>query len=97
MKLLDPILISTFSTILFAELGDKTQLATVAISGKSDKPIAVFIGSSSALVIACLIGTLAGGSISTYIPSYILKLVAAIGFLYIGVSLLLSAYRSQET
>ena len=44
------LLISTFVTVFLAELGDKTQLATVAISGTSDRPVAEFIGSSSALV-----------------------------------------------
>ena len=52
------LLISTFVTVFLAELGDKTQLATVAISGTSDRPLAVFIGSSSALVLASLIGAL---------------------------------------
>ena len=58
------LLISTFVTVFLAELGDKTQLATVAISGTSDRPLAVFIGSSSALVLASLIGALAGGSVN---------------------------------
>ena len=43
-----PLLISTFLTVFLAELGDKTQLATVAISGTSNRPLAVFLGSSSA-------------------------------------------------
>ncbi|PTT90885.1 hypothetical protein DBR45_55745, partial [Pseudomonas sp. HMWF031] len=57
------LLLSTFVTVFLAELGDKTQLATVAISGTSDRPLAVFLGSSSALVIASLIGAVAGGSL----------------------------------
>ena len=89
--------ITTFSAVFIAELGDKTQIASLAISGTSKRPLAVFLGSSSALVIACLIGTLAGGSISTYIPSYVLKLIAAIGFLYIGLTILISAYRGKAT
>ena len=67
------LLLSTFSTVFLAELGDKTQLATLALSSTSKKPIAVFLGSSLALVLACLIGTLAGGSISNLIPSYVIK------------------------
>ena len=55
------LLLSTFVTVFLAELGDKTQLATVAISGTSNRPLAVFIGSSSALVLASLIGAIAGG------------------------------------
>ena len=49
------LLISTFLTVFLAELGDKTQLATVALSGTSDRPLAVFLGSSCALVLASLI------------------------------------------
>ena len=44
-----PLLLSTFLTVFLAELGDKTQLATVALSGTSSRPLAVFLGSSSAL------------------------------------------------
>ena len=54
------LLISTFLTVFLAELGDKTQLATVALSGTSDRPLAVFLGSSSALVLASLLGAMAG-------------------------------------
>ena len=73
------LLLSTFVTVFLAELGDKTQLATVALSGTSDRPLAVFLGSSSALVLASLIGALAGGSIATLIPTDLLQLAAAIG------------------
>ena len=84
-----PLLISTFVTVFLAELGDKTQLATVAISGTSDRPLAVFLGSSSALVLASLIGAVAGGSLSTVIPAEWLQLIAATGFLVIGGRLLM--------
>ena len=83
-----PILASTFLTVFLAELGDKTQLATVAISGSSNKPLAVFLGSSSALVLASLIGALAGGSISSILPEAMLKLIAALGFILIGLRFL---------
>ena len=83
------LLISTFLTVFLAELGDKTQLATVALSGTSDRPLAVFLGSSSALVLASLLGAMAGGSIASLIPTEWLQLVAAVGFLIIGSHLLL--------
>ena len=83
------LLISTFLTVFLAELGDKTQLATVALSGTSDRPLAVFLGSSSALVLASLLGAMAGGSIANLIPTEWLQLVAAVGFLIIGSQLLL--------
>ena len=83
------LLISTFLTVFLAELGDKTQLATVALSGTSGRPLAVFLGSSSALVLASLLGAMAGGSIASLIPTEWLQLVAAVGFLIIGFQLLL--------
>ncbi len=90
------LLLSTFVTVFLAELGDKTQLATVALSGTSDRPFAVFLGSSSALVLASLIGALAGGSMSTVIPSDLLQLAASIGFLIIGARLLLPLWGTKE-
>ena len=83
-----PLFLTTFTTIFLAELGDKTQLATVALSGTSNNPISVFIGSASALVLASLLGVLAGGSFAAIIPSNLLKMLAALGFLFIGIKLL---------
>ena len=88
------LLISTFVTVFLAELGDKTQLATVAISGTSDRPLAVFLGSSSALVLASLIGAVAGGSLSAVIPAYWLQLIASTGFLVIGGRLLMPMFQA---
>ena len=87
------LLLSTFVTVFLAELGDKTQLATVALSGTSNRPVAVFIGSSSALVLASLLGALAGGSMATLIPTEWLQLAASLGFLVIGVRLILPVIR----
>ena len=70
--------LTTFTTVFLAELGDKTQLATVAISGNSNKPLAVFLGSASALVFASLLGGIAGGSLATVIPTNVLKMLAAL-------------------
>jgi len=88
------LLISTFVTVFLAELGDKTQLATVAISGTSDRPLAVFLGSSSALVLASLIGAVAGGSLSAVIPADWLQLIASTGFLVIGGRLLMPMFQA---
>ena len=86
------LLLSTFLTVFIAELGDKTQLATLTISGTSNKPLAVFLGSSSALVFASLLGALTGGSISSFLPEIILKSIASITFLVIGIRLLISSF-----
>ena len=90
------LLLSTFITVFIAELGDKTQLATLTISGTSDKPLAVFLGSSSALVFASLLGALTGGSISTFIPEVILKSIASITFLIIGIKLFINSITSNK-
>jgi putative Ca2+/H+ antiporter (TMEM165/GDT1 family) len=85
------LLASTFVTVFLAELGDKTQLAIVTISGTSSRPGAVFAGSSAALVLARLLGAGAGGSLSAVIPADALQLAASVGFLVIGTRLLLKA------
>jgi putative Ca2+/H+ antiporter (TMEM165/GDT1 family) len=86
---------STFATVFLAELGDKTQLAIVSISGTSSRPGAVFAGSSAALVLASLVGAAAGGSLSSLIPTDALQLAAAVGFLILGTRLILRS-RSGE-
>ena len=58
------IFITTFSTIFIAELGDKTQIATLMLSAESGKPIIVFIGSSIALISSSIVGVLIGKWIS---------------------------------
>tara|TARA_B100000965_G_C19281856_1_gene621915 strand:+ start:195 stop:473 length:279 start_codon:yes stop_codon:yes gene_type:complete len=82
------LLVTTFFTVLLAEMGDKTQLTTITLSSSTNKPLAVFIGSSIALILATLLGALAGGSISNLIPAFLLKLLSGIVFLIIGINLL---------
>ena len=90
------LLLSTFLTIFIAELGDKTQFATLTISGTSNKPLAVFLGSSTALVFASLLGALAGGSISNFVPEIILKSIASVTFFIIGIRLFVQSFTSNE-
>ena len=86
------LLLSTFLAVFIAELGDKTQLATLTISGTSNKPLAVFLGSSSALIFASLLGALTGGSFSSFLPEVVLKSIASITFLIIGIKLFLNSF-----
>ena len=58
------IFITTFTTIFIAELGDKTQIATLMLSAESGKPIIVFLGSSLALISSSVVGVLIGKWIS---------------------------------
>ena len=83
------LLFTTFITVFLAEIGDKTQLTTITLSSTTNKPLAVFIGSSTALILATLLGALAGSSIANLIPAFILKLLSGIVFLFIGTNLLL--------
>jgi putative Ca2+/H+ antiporter (TMEM165/GDT1 family) len=89
------LLASTFSTVFLAELGDKTQLAIVSISGTTSRPGAVFAGSATALVLASLVGAAAGGSLSSVIPADALQLAASVGFLILGGRLILRAHRAE--
>lgn len=82
-----------FGTVFLAELGDKTQLATLLYA--ADKPASrwvVFLGSASALVLAAAIGVLAGGWIAQHVNPRVLKFVAGAGFVLIGLWTLRSAY-----
>ena len=54
------IFITTFTTIFIAELGDKTQIATLMLSAESGKPIIVFLGSSLALISSSVVGVFIG-------------------------------------
>ena len=63
------IFITSFTTIFIAELGDKTQLATLMLSAESGEPIIVFIGSSVALICSSIVGVLIGKWLSSKISS----------------------------
>jgi len=82
------IFITTFSTIFIAELGDKTQIATLMLSAESGKPTTVFIGSSLALISSSLVGVLVGKWLSKRIsPS---KFALFTGALMIIISVFLA-------
>ena len=59
-KSFSTIFLTTFTTIFIAELGDKTQIATLMLSAESGEPIIVFIGSSLALISSSVVGVLIG-------------------------------------
>ncbi len=79
----------TFVTIFLAEIGDKSQLAAIALGGTSKSPKAVFLGSVIALLLASFLGVLAG-SFMDFLPAKILKAIAAIGFAILALRLLLN-------
>ena len=80
------ILLTVFTTVFLAELGDKTQLATLLFaSNKEVSRISVFVGASLALILASAIGVLVGSAISSHINEKYLHYVAGIGFVIIGI------------
>ena len=82
------IFITTFTTIFIAELGDKTQIATLMLSAESGKPIIVFLGSSLALISSSLVGVLIGKWLSKKIsPS---KFAFFTGLLMLIISIFLA-------
>ena len=81
------VFLSTFITIFLAELGDKTQVATLLISAESHKPLMVFVGAALALISTSLVGVLVGRWIARRISPETLDTLAGILLLIIAVSL----------
>ena len=81
------ILITSFSTIFLAELGDKTQLATLILSAQSGRPLIVFIGAALALISTSLLGVLIGRWIANNLPRQRFTVVSGIVMLSLGIYL----------
>ena len=80
-----------FGTVFLAEIGDKTQLATMLFSARGEASRwVVFAGSASALVLAAGIGVLVGSQIERFVSPQALKIVAGVGFILVGVWTLVS-------
>lgn len=78
--------VTVFGVVFLAELGDKTQLATLLFSAKSPESlITVFLGASLALVVTSAIGVAAGGFVAQYVSPKFLSYVAGAGFVIIGI------------
>ncbi len=59
---------TTFGTVFLAEIGDKTQLATLLLSAESGQPITVFAGAALALICSSLVGVLLGQWLAEILP-----------------------------
>ena len=79
----------SFVTVFLAELGDKSQVAVIALGGSSKFPRSVFFGTAAALVLASFLGVLMGEGVSQLLPTKVVKLVAATGFFVMALRLLL--------
>ena len=80
------VLLTVFATVFVAELGDKTQLATMLYAADREvSKLTVFLGASLALVLASGIGVVAGSLVSEYISEKVLQYIAGAGFIVIGI------------
>jgi putative Ca2+/H+ antiporter (TMEM165/GDT1 family) len=86
------ILSTIFTSVFIAELGDKTQLATMLFASDKDaSKLTVFVGAVLALVVTSAIGVVAGSALSQYVSEKVLHYLAGIGFIAIGVWTLFKA------
>ena len=88
------IFITTFTTIFIAELGDKTQIATLMLSAESGKPIIVFIGSSMALISSSVVGVLIGKWLSKKISPSKFALITGLLMIIISIFLAFDTYKN---
>jgi len=89
-------LAAIFGTVFLAELGDKTQLATVLFASKGQaSALAVFGAASLALVLSTALAVAAGSQLAHYVNTRHLSIVAGVGFIAIGVWTLWSALRGS--
>ncbi len=77
---------TVFSTVFIAELGDKTQLATLLYASDASHPKwTVFMASAAALVFASALGVLAGATIADHLNPRVVRWAAGLGFIAVGV------------
>ncbi|HAN75025.1 MAG TPA: hypothetical protein DCQ51_22705 [Planktothrix sp. UBA8407] len=78
----------TFITVFLSELGDKSQVAAIALSGTSKSPRSIFFGTAAALLLASFLGVIVGQGVAEVLPTHLVKIAAAIGFAVLGIRLL---------
>lgn len=86
------IILTTFTTVFLAELGDKTQLAALLLAAESGRPLLVFAGAALALICSSLVGVLLGRWLAAVLPPQRLERVS--GVLMVGLGLWLGAQAS---
>lgn len=77
--------LSTFATLFLAEMGDKTQLATITLTASSGRPLTVFAAAAAALVAVTAIGVVLGEAVTRWVSPSMLRRGAALLFIAIGV------------
>ena len=85
----------SFITVFLAEIGDKSQIAAIALGGSGKSPRAVFLGSVAALLLASFLGVIAGEGVAHILPTRLLKSLAAIGFALLAIATLMPDSQSD--
>lgn len=80
-----------FGSVFLAELGDKTQLATLTFATTGRSRWAVFLGAASALVATSAIAVVAGEAVARAVPPRLLQRLAGVAFVVIGAWVLWSS------
>jgi putative Ca2+/H+ antiporter (TMEM165/GDT1 family) len=78
------LVVTTFVSIFVAELGDKTQLATLGFAAEGKSKLSVFVGSAAALVATSLIAVMFGEAITRFVSPVTLKRAAGLLFVVLG-------------
>jgi putative Ca2+/H+ antiporter (TMEM165/GDT1 family) len=84
---------TTFAAVFVAELGDKTQLATLSFASTGQSRWSVFVGSALALIATSAIAVVGGEALSRVVPPLVLQRAAGVAFVAIGVWVLVSTFR----
>lgn len=78
--------LAIFFAVFLAELGDKTQLATLLFASNPDtSKIVVFCAAASALLATTALAVVAGALFDRHLAALPLKAIAGVGFIAIGV------------
>ena len=77
--------LKVFLTEFIAEMGDKTQLMLIALTSKY-KLRDIILGTGVAILVLNGIAVLAGGLVSRFVPDWLIKMIAALAFLYFAIS-----------
>ena len=78
------IMLTTFSMIFLAELGDKTQLAILSFAIKTKSPFSVLLGAGGALLLATILAVFFGGVLLKFIPESYIRYISG-GLFCLGV------------
>ncbi len=87
------LLVTTFGLVFLAELGDKTQLAAITLTGNTGKGLTVFLGGALALVTSTLLAVLVGEALLKVVPPIYIKRIGGVLFLVIGILMIWGKFK----